>query len=59
MKPLLSANDAIAKWRCDPEFTAAYDALEEEFALVEQRIGLKAMASPTQPTTANKSGNQF
>lgn len=33
MKTLLSANDGIAKWGCDPEFKAAYDALEEEFAL--------------------------
>jgi hypothetical protein len=41
MKPLLSANDAIAKWRCDPEFTAAYDALEEEFALAAQTISIE------------------
>ncbi|MCH4151410.1 MAG: hypothetical protein LKF30_05615 [Sphingobium sp.] len=38
MKPLLSANVVIAKWRCDPAFTAAYDALEEEFALAVQTI---------------------
>lgn len=42
MKSPLSVNAQIAKWRSNPEFAAAYDALEEEFALAAQRIDARA-----------------
>lgn len=51
MMPPLSVNTQIAKWRSNPEFAVAYDALEEEFALAAQRIDVrdKKGSSQTKP----------
>jgi hypothetical protein len=36
-KPI-AVEEAFAEWRKDPEYVAAYDALEEEFALAAALI---------------------
>jgi ribosome-binding protein aMBF1 (putative translation factor) len=52
----LLARDAFEEWRKDPEFVAAYDALEEEFALAEALIKARAQASMTQEDVAKAMG---
>jgi ribosome-binding protein aMBF1 (putative translation factor) len=52
----LLAGDAFEEWRKDPEFVAAYDALEEEFALAEALIKARAQASMTQEDVAKAMG---
>jgi ribosome-binding protein aMBF1 (putative translation factor) len=52
----LLARDAFEEWRKDPEFAAAYDALEEEFALAEALIRARASASMTQEDVAKAMG---
>jgi transcriptional regulator with XRE-family HTH domain len=47
----------IAKeWFKDPEFVAAYDALEEEFAIAEALIRARAHADMTQEQVAQAMG---
>ncbi|MGK9054157.1 helix-turn-helix transcriptional regulator [Neorhizobium sp. CSC1952] len=52
----LLARDAFEEWRKDPEYLAAYDALEEEFALAEALIKARAQASMTQEDVAKAMG---
>jgi ribosome-binding protein aMBF1 (putative translation factor) len=52
----LLVRDAFEEWRKDPEFVAAYDALEEEFALAEALIKARAQASMTQEDVAKAMG---
>ncbi|WP_037086969.1 helix-turn-helix domain-containing protein [Neorhizobium vignae] len=52
----LLARDAFQEWRKDPEFVAAYDALEEEFALAEALMKARAQASMTQEDVAKAMG---
>ena len=39
----IPVEEAFAKWRQDPAYVAAYDALEEEFALAEALIKARAI----------------
>ncbi len=49
--------EALAKdWMKDPEFRAAYDALEEEFSLVEAIIKARVEADMTQEEVAAAMG---
>jgi hypothetical protein len=43
----IPANETFARWRKDPAYAAAYDALEEEFALAESFIKTRANAEMT------------
>jgi ribosome-binding protein aMBF1 (putative translation factor) len=52
----LLARDAFAEWRKDPEYVAAYDALEEEFALAAALIEARSSASMTQEDVAQAMG---
>ena len=52
----LLAKDAFAEWRKDPEYVAAYDALEEEFAIAEALIVARSQASMTQEDVAKAMG---
>ena len=52
----IPANEAFAKWRGDPEYQAAYDALEEEFALVDALIEARVKAGLTQAQVAQRMG---
>ncbi len=49
-------SEAAKEWFKDPEFVAAYDALEEEFALAEALIKARAQASMTQEDVAKAMG---
>lgn len=48
--------EAAKKWREDPEFIAAYDALEEEFALAAALIEARGNAVMTQEQVAAAMG---
>jgi len=52
----IPVEEAFLDWRKDPEFVAAYDALEEEFALAEALILARAQANMTQEDVAQKMG---
>jgi ribosome-binding protein aMBF1 (putative translation factor) len=52
----LLVEDAAKEWLKDAEFVAAYDALEEEFALAEALIRARADASMTQEDVAKAMG---
>jgi transcriptional regulator with XRE-family HTH domain len=52
----IPVEEAFQEWRKDPEFVAAYDALEEEFALAEALILARAQADMTQEDVAQKMG---
>ncbi|MEQ1715425.1 MAG: helix-turn-helix transcriptional regulator [Hyphomicrobium sp.] len=53
---LIPAEDVIAKARRNPEYRAAYDALEEEFALVASVIEARTRAKLTQEQLAKRMG---
>jgi ribosome-binding protein aMBF1 (putative translation factor) len=48
--------ETFAKWRTDPDYVAAYDALEEEFALAAALIEARAQADMTQEDVAKAMG---
>ena len=52
----IPVEEAVARWREDPEFVAEYDALEEEFALATALIRARAQANMTQEQVAEKMG---
>jgi ribosome-binding protein aMBF1 (putative translation factor) len=52
----ISVEEAAKKWFNDPAFVAAYDALEEEFALAEALIKARGAADMTQEQVAEKMG---
>lgn len=45
---------AAERWRKDPEFRAAYDALDEEFAIASQVIEARTRAGLTQQQLADR-----
>ena len=53
---LIPADEVIAKARRNPAYQAAYDALEEEFALVSSVIEARTRAKLTQEQLAKKMG---
>ena len=55
-KESLLAEDAFAEWRKDPAYVAAYDALEEEYAIAEALIRARAQADMTQEDVAKAMG---
>ncbi|CDZ25704.1 helix-turn-helix domain-containing protein [Neorhizobium galegae] len=55
-KKSLLVSEAAKEWFKDLEFVAAYDALEEEFALAEALIKARAQASMTQEDVAKAMG---
>lgn len=52
----IPVSEAAEQWREDPEFVAAYDALEEEFTLAAALIGARARAHMTQEQVAAAMG---
>jgi ribosome-binding protein aMBF1 (putative translation factor) len=52
----IPAEKSFAKWRKDPEYVAAYDALEEEFALAAALIKARGAADMTQEQVAEAMG---
>lgn len=53
---LIPAEEVFAKWRKDPAYRAAYDALEEEFALVSSVIEARRRSKLTQEQLAKRMG---
>ena len=53
---LIPAHDVFAKWREDPDYSAAFNALDEEFALAEALISARGKAHLTQEQLAQKMG---
>ncbi|MBA3898246.1 MAG: helix-turn-helix transcriptional regulator [Sphingomonadaceae bacterium] len=54
MRNTIPASKVFAEWRKDPEYVAAYDALEEEFALASVIIGARAHANLSQAELAER-----
>lgn len=52
----IPVEEAAQDWVKDPEFRAAYDALEEEFAVVSALIKARADAGLTQEEVARRMG---
>ena len=55
-RKFIPAEEAFARWRKDPAFVAAYDALEEEFALASSLIKARGDADMTQEQVAKAMG---
>ena len=55
-RQFIPVEEAFERWRKDPEYVAAYDALEEEFALAAALIRARAQANLTQAQVAEKMG---
>jgi len=53
-KTRIPVEDAFKEWRKDPEYRAAYDALEEEFALPSALIEARSKAGLTQQQLAER-----
>lgn len=53
---LVPAADLIAEWNKDPTYRAAYDELQEEFALAAAMIEARAQAALTQAEVARRMG---
>jgi ribosome-binding protein aMBF1 (putative translation factor) len=52
----IPAEEAAQRWTADPEFKAAYDALEDEFALASALIKARGDAGMTQEQVAAAMG---
>lgn len=54
MSKFIPVEESFARWRKDPEYVAAYDALEDEFAFAHQVIAARARANLTQAELAER-----
>jgi DNA-binding XRE family transcriptional regulator len=52
----IPVEEAFRRWRKDPDYVAAYDALEEEFALASALVKARADAAMTQEQVAQAMG---
>jgi len=55
-RKFIPVEESFAKWKKDPKFVAAYDALEEEFALASALIKARGDADMTQEEVAEAMG---
>ena len=53
---LIRAEEVFREWRKDPKFVAAYDALEDEFAVASALIKARGDAAMTQEQVAQAMG---
>jgi ribosome-binding protein aMBF1 (putative translation factor) len=56
MRKYIPVEEAAKEWMKDPEFVAAYDALEDEFALASALIKARGNADMTQEQVAAAMG---
>ena len=56
MRELIPVEESFAEWRKDPEYVAAYGALEEEFVLASALIKARGDADMTQEQVAAAMG---
>ena len=54
LRKMIPVEEAIARWRKDPAYMKAYDALDEEFALTAEIIKARAKAGLTQAELAKR-----
>ena len=52
----ISAEESLRKWRKDPTYVAAFDALEDEFAVASALIKARGDAAMTQEQVARAMG---
>jgi len=57
-KPTKTHEEMVSEWMKDPEFKAEYDALEEEFSILDQCLAARKRAGLTQAETAKKMGTK-
>jgi ribosome-binding protein aMBF1 (putative translation factor) len=55
-RKFIPVEEAFEGWRKDPEFVAAYDALEDEFAVASALIKARGDAAMTQEQVAKAMG---
>lgn len=55
-RKFIPAEEALAEWRKDPEFVAAYEALDGEFALTSALVSARSRAGMTQEQVAEAMG---
>jgi ribosome-binding protein aMBF1 (putative translation factor) len=55
-RKFIPAEESFKRWRKDPKYVAAYDALEEEFALASALIKARSAAEMTQEQVAEAMG---
>jgi transcriptional regulator with XRE-family HTH domain len=55
-RKFIPVEELFKEWRKDPEYVAAYDALEEEFALADALIRARSTARMTQEDVAKAMG---
>jgi transcriptional regulator with XRE-family HTH domain len=55
-RKFIPVEESFARWRKEPAFVAAYDALEEEFALASALIKARGDADMTQEQVAEAMG---
>jgi len=55
-RKLIPVEEALREWRKDPEYIAAYDALEDEFAVAAALIRARSEADMTQEQVAQAMG---
>lgn len=55
-KTFIPAETAFEQWRNDPDYQAAYAALEDEFSLVDALIAARTSAGLTQAEVAQRMG---
>lgn len=55
-RKFIPVEEALDEWRKEPEYVAAYDALEEEFALASALIRARGEADMTQEEVAKAMG---
>ena len=55
-RKFIPVQESFAEWEKDPEFRAAYDALEEEFAIAGALIKARSDADMTQEEVARAMG---
>ncbi len=53
-RKMIPVEESFAKWRKDPAYLAAYNALEDEFALAEVMIRARTDAGLTQEQLARR-----
>ena len=54
MSKMVPVEESFAKWRKDPNYVEAYDALEDEFSLAAALIEARARAGLTQQQLADR-----
>ena len=55
-RTFIPVEESFAKWKKDPKYVAAYEALEEEFALAAAMIKARGDADMTQEQVAEAMG---